>query len=210
MTYTYTHNDMADKEEATLYSPLVKDENEKYLYDRLDWRTYPASRSPILLAGVKPPKESVLVRTGGNALQAVNRDSLEQKNVIAVKAPSWGASPGHTILVRVPYDNTRIITVEIPQGIQPGQVFLVKVPVPVVVTGIPVDFGDNNKAPIVPSQEVTRAQAIQIEDQTAAASSSTSSSSSIPEDLMLWEEVEMVHSENQDGPRIKHESRPIV
>jgi hypothetical protein len=93
---------------------------------------------------------------------------------------------------------------------------LVKVPDPVVVTGIPVDFvvGDNNNnktTPIVPSQEVTRAQAVQVEEQTSAASSSTSSSpSSIPEDIMLWEEVEMVHSENQDEPKIKHESRPIV
>ena len=130
------------------YQPVAKEEGDKVTIPE-DWRDYPALRSPAL-AGVKPPKGKVLVKTGGNALQAIDRKALEQDNVVAVTVP-WNTRPGDVMLVRLPQD--RMVRTVVPEGMQPGHVFLVKVPEPTVVTGIPVDFGNT----IVPSQEVSMA-----------------------------------------------------
>lgn len=134
-----------------LYRPVAKSEPDQVTIPD-NWEDYPALRTPAL-AGVKPPAGKVLVKTGGNALQAIDRKALEQKNVMAVTVP-WNTGPGDEMLVRLPQD--RLIRTRVPEGMQPGHVFLLRVPEPTVVTGVPVEIRAQD-ANVVPSQEVNMA-----------------------------------------------------
>jgi hypothetical protein len=90
-----------------------------------------------------PPPDSVLIRTGGNALQAVSRRALEQKGLMAVSVPE-GLNPGDNLLVRSPDGSGRVISAVVPEGALPGHTFLVQMPVeekpptPIAVMGVPV------------------------------------------------------------------------
>ena len=128
------------------YQPVSKEEEDKVTIPQ-DWRDYPALRPPAL-AGVKPPQGQILVKTGGNALQAIDRTALAQYNVVAVTVP-WNTQPGEVILVRLPKD--RMVRTRVPEGTQPGMVFLMKVPEPTAAIGVPVDW---NGTKITPSKEV--------------------------------------------------------
>jgi hypothetical protein len=80
----------------------------------------------------------VLVKTGGNALQAVDQRALESEHVFSVIIPE-GVLPGQTIFVVVPDGSGRFVSVVVPDGCFPGHNLLVKAPPPVVATGVPVD-----------------------------------------------------------------------
>ena len=138
---------------SAFYEPLAKSEDDKITIPH-NWQDYPALR-PSSLVGVPPPSNTVLVKTGGNALQAVDRQALQQENVVAVTVP-WYGRPGQAMLVRIPSSSSkdmdhagRLVRTQIPLDIPPGSVFLVQLPPPAipstpnksaVYTGIPVDL----------------------------------------------------------------------
>jgi hypothetical protein len=111
------------------------------------WKLYPGERRGDRVMDVVscgPPAGSLLLKTGGNALQAVDRDVLDKQNVISVVVPD-GMDPGDTILVTCPFWTGRLISTTIPPGALPGHVFLVRTPpiMPEVVTGVPLDKMNN-------------------------------------------------------------------
>jgi hypothetical protein len=125
----------------TKYSSLSSVEG-KYLSAYISSATYPAMRRPIdNLPNKGPPSDKVLIRTRGNALQAVSRQILEQNGLMAVSVP-MSSLPGNKLLVRAPDGSDRVISVVIPKGALPGHSFLVKMPAeeaaPICVMGIPV------------------------------------------------------------------------
>lgn len=121
--------------------------------DKEKWKVYPGDRrSASSVAG--PPKGTVLVQTGGNALQAVRQDLFEQgAAVIRVVVPP-GSIAGETILVSVPRgdDETSVIAATIPSGAAPGSAFFVRTPEhpPTVVMGVPIDMATNHQENITP------------------------------------------------------------
>jgi hypothetical protein len=124
----------------TKYSSLSSVEG-KYLSAHISTSTYPAMRRPIDNLPKGPPSDRVLIRTGGNALQAVSRQVLEQHGLMAVSVPK-NSLPGNKLLVRAPDGSDRVISAVVPKGAFPGHTFLVKIPaeeaVPICVVGIPV------------------------------------------------------------------------
>jgi hypothetical protein len=88
-------------------------------------KEYPGNRRQAML-NTYPPEGSVLVKTGGNALMAVDRSVVEQSNIISAVVP-LGKGPGDIILVKCPYSD-RLINVTIPDGVAAGQVLLVQSP----------------------------------------------------------------------------------
>ena len=114
-----------------------------------DWSTYPGNHRHV--AGASgPPPDSVLIKTGGNALQAAPRSVLESnaQNLISVSVPE-NMSPGSQLLVATPDGTNRIIEATIPAGALPGHTFLVEVPpvegIVAVATGVPIE--DVSSAP---------------------------------------------------------------
>jgi hypothetical protein len=124
----------------TKYSSLSSVEG-KYVTAHDDYSTYPAMRRPIDNLPKGPPSDKVLIRTGGNALQAVSRQTLEHNGLMAVSVPE-SLVPGDNLLVRAPDGSDRVISVVLPDGARPGHTFLVKIPAeeaaPIVAMGIPV------------------------------------------------------------------------
>lgn len=89
-----------------------------------DRTAYPGCRRVVLEGG--PPPGSALIKTGGNALQAIDEKFVQQKNLISVAVPH-GTNPGDVILVQCPHDD-RLVSTVIPEGAQTGHAFLVEVP----------------------------------------------------------------------------------
>lgn len=103
-----------------------------------DSRWYPGYRRTII---EDPPSEDVvLIKTGGNALQAVPRRLLQEsgKEVsLSVVVPNY-ASVGTMLFVIDPITGTKISTT-VPEGVGPGHSFLVQIPQaanPLVTTNI--------------------------------------------------------------------------
>jgi hypothetical protein len=115
-----------------------------------DWKSYPGHRHSdrvwdVMASG--PPSGSLLVKTGGNALQAIDPKRLDKHDFMSVVAPE-GRNPGDTILVTCPYSAGRLISTTIPEGALPGHVFLVRAPPtqPLLVTGVPVEYSNEKDA----------------------------------------------------------------
>lgn len=90
---------------------------------------YPGTRR-VPSRGCGPPLDTVLVKTGGNALQAVPRSIFEKNidgNLLAVIAPA-NVVPGDTIFITPPDGTGRMIAAVVPQGIYPGHTFFVDIP----------------------------------------------------------------------------------
>ena len=107
---------------------------------------YPGNRRTCLNGG--PPSGTVLVKTGGNALQAVDMKSANCEDVVSVVIPE-GIEAGESMLVSCP--NGRIVSMTVPPQALPGHVVLLRIPPvehnpvePVVVTGIPVQNVDHS------------------------------------------------------------------
>mmetsp|Transcript_7195 Transcript_7195/g.13752 ORF Transcript_7195/g.13752 Transcript_7195/m.13752 type:complete len:250 (-) Transcript_7195:136-885(-) len=115
------------------YSAVSTVEGETLAKSRLD--EYPGQRRSTIYAPLS--SDRILIKTAGNALQAVPRAQLEQKNLIAVTVPGV-LKPGDEILIDAP--DGRIIRAEIPSTAVAGQVFFVHAPpTQVAATGIPID-----------------------------------------------------------------------
>jgi hypothetical protein len=95
-------------------------------------RRIPMSSSPYMTS---PASGHVLVRTAGNALQAIPATVLEEtqqsSQLIEVQVPP-NTRPGDTIHVRSPYTDANeeevLIAAIIPDGVYPGQTFYVQCP----------------------------------------------------------------------------------
>lgn len=171
-------------------------------YERLignqvdDWSTYPANRRSqhLLDVGAPAPDGVVFIRTGGNALQAVPRELVENEDkLISVVVPE-GREPGEEILVACPFVSGRLISVIIPQNATAGSAFLVRAPpiVPEIVTGIPVNFSSDSRCqtPVVSGTDIFAQDelALQEEDSPTQNAKSKSKSTTDPDE----EEYEMV------------------
>lgn len=112
-----------------------------------NWRQYPGNRKiPLVeLWAAGPPPDRVLIKTGGNALQAVSREALEQDDLIAVSVPE-GINPGDELLVASPDATGRVVSAVVPERALPGHTFLVKLPplseAPVAAVGVPLEEND--------------------------------------------------------------------
>lgn len=96
-----------------------------------DSKEYPGNRRHPLHGS--PPKGCVFIKTGGNALMAVDRAVLEHQqnsNALLVSAVvPHGKGPGDNLLVKCPYHSSgRLISISIPEGVGAGQVLLIQVP----------------------------------------------------------------------------------
>ena len=108
---------------------------------------YPGNRRgsvPVAPSSCSTTTGTVLVRTAGNALQAVPATFLQQQQVFeeATEAPLLliqvtvppNAQAGDTIHVRSPYSNEEmLIAATIPPGLVPGQTFHVTSPTAVAI-----------------------------------------------------------------------------
>ena len=129
---------------------------------------YPGERRQVLpLSGQHAQRDNVvLIKTAGNALQAISRTSL-QPNTLVVHVPRY-RKEGDELHVRTPQGS--IISVTIPPGCFHGHAFLVKVPqeeenckakiieTPTVVLGVPV--GNDSSATQPTSSEVSTAAVV--------------------------------------------------
>jgi hypothetical protein len=118
MTAASTDYKLLDSEDGIIYTaePL-------YPSATSDSKDYPGNRRQPL-QNAYPSKGSILVKTGGNALMAVDRTVVEQSNIISAVVP-FGKGPGDTILVKCPYSG-RLISITVPDGVGAGQVLFVK------------------------------------------------------------------------------------
>jgi hypothetical protein len=97
--------------------------------NRTNPRQYPGNRRTPM-SNVSGPAGSVLIRTAGNALQAVPLSLVENTPIqfVEVFVPS-NAQPGDTLHVRSPYGSgEELIAAIIPEGLYPGQSFYVQIP----------------------------------------------------------------------------------
>ncbi|KAG7353562.1 hypothetical protein IV203_002917 [Nitzschia inconspicua] len=116
---------------ATDYKLLESDDGIVYAAEPLypastsNSKDYPGNRRQLLHTP-GPPKGSILVKTGGNALMAVDETVAGQPNIVNAVVPP-GKGPGDTILVQCPYSH-QVFSTTIPEGVGPGQVLLVQTP----------------------------------------------------------------------------------
>lgn len=96
------------------------------------WNEFPGQRRSVLYAPLS--SDRILIPTSGNALQAVPREVLAQKHLLAVSVPE-GVPTGDEILVQAP--DGRLLNAVIPPHAQAGQIFFVHAP-PVADTGVPL------------------------------------------------------------------------
>mmetsp|Transcript_6403 Transcript_6403/g.9062 ORF Transcript_6403/g.9062 Transcript_6403/m.9062 type:complete len:324 (-) Transcript_6403:1101-2072(-) len=135
--------------ESPEYHPVSTDEKVPTTNNRqhvpTDWREYPANSSRRVVSHDPPPEGTVLLKTGGNALTAVNKDLAMSKDMVAVSVP-WNVQPGQRIVVCAPDGSGQCITAVVPQGMTAGHTFMVKFdpklpdkkPI-MAVTGVPVE-----------------------------------------------------------------------
>lgn len=90
------------------------------------WGSFPGSRRPAAMSRAPAP-DHVFIKTGGNSLQAVSRETAQDDGLLAVSVPI-GVKPGHKILVAVPGESERLIEAIVPTGVFEGHTFLVRIP----------------------------------------------------------------------------------
>lgn len=102
---------------------------------------YPGNRRHAI-PSQGPPPDTVLIKTAGNALQAVTASALQSTHVMAASVPH-NMSPGDTLFVVVPDGSDRTIQAVIPENTFPGHLLLIEVPPmdkqgsSMIATGIP-------------------------------------------------------------------------
>eukprot|EP00545_Synedropsis_sp_CCMP1620_P005488 CAMPEP_0119009424 /NCGR_PEP_ID=MMETSP1176-20130426/4353_1 /TAXON_ID=265551 /ORGANISM="Synedropsis recta cf, Strain CCMP1620" /LENGTH=245 /DNA_ID=CAMNT_0006961937 /DNA_START=51 /DNA_END=788 /DNA_ORIENTATION=- len=132
-----------------------------------------ALRTAALPNDCSPPENTTLIKTGGNALQAVDNSILEQDDLVAVTIPDKNLKAGDTLLVVSP-DGSRAVSARIPEGHDVGSVFFVQFAAPAVVA-VGVPLSSEPQLPIV---------------QAIVNPSSQSSSVEYQSDLQLAEETD--------------------
>ena len=98
---------------------------------RSGWSSFPGRRSAQPASGANNNNnnnsDTVFVRTGGNALQAVSREAAQDQGLLAVTVPI-GTKSGHKIMVAVPDGSGRLVEAVVPPGVFEGHTFLVRIP----------------------------------------------------------------------------------
>jgi hypothetical protein len=124
------------------YEPLIYSHEREVITANPNRHDYPGNRripmsSSSYTTGLAPGQ--ILIRTAGNALQAIPATILEEKTsqqssqLIEVQVPP-NTQPGDTIHVRSPYTELNeeeeevLIAATIPDGVYPGQTFYVQCP----------------------------------------------------------------------------------
>jgi len=119
---------------STYDGPVLTESTGAALQGDASW--YPGNRRvPITEtegAAGSSSSDRVLIKTGGNALQAIPRSLLimnenSNESLMTVSVPS-GCGPGSTLLVLTPDGTGRMVAATVPQGLVPGHTFLVKIP----------------------------------------------------------------------------------
>lgn len=141
-----------------------------------DWKVYPGDRRSQQQQYVAPPEGLVFVRTGGNALQAVRRDLVEQQNMISVVVPD-GREPGDEVLVACPFVKDRLISVTVPKNVTAGSVFLVQPPTTAaeIVTGVPISDPEGGQTPVVNGLDVFAQDELALQEETQVSNAGNSS-----------------------------------
>jgi hypothetical protein len=117
---------MAEEDPSSYEKLLVTNKYEEEP-NRTFWRNlYPGFMRQAQSKPKNPPDGSVFVKTRGNALQAIDRNSLDQEYVVSVEVPKEQQA-SNTIMVTCPYDKERSVPIFIPEGTLPGDTILVKV-----------------------------------------------------------------------------------
>lgn len=126
------------------YSPVSTDEKQQQ--KQRSSKSFPGMHRTI--SSDTPPKDCMLIKTGGTALQAIPKEQVLQDDVVAVSVPE-NVHPGQEILVKAPPTNGildgRCIRATVPEGALPGHTFLVKFDSTdtqhdvVAVMGVPVE-----------------------------------------------------------------------
>lgn len=118
---------------STLYAPLIPTQPTPES-PRANWGTFPGSRRPpanhnTRSAGGPPAPDKVLLKTGGNALQAVPREAVlsDENRLMAVSVPI-GLKSGDRIRIAVPDGSGRLVEAVVPPGAFEGHTFLVRIP----------------------------------------------------------------------------------
>lgn len=166
---------------------LLPTEEGKLTKEHVDkWRQYPGERREILGQSHELSRCAMLVKTGGNALQAVDRRIVEQNDLVKVVVPD-GVDPGQTLVVACPDGSGRMVRAQVPEGAIPGKVFFVRIPPvqPFVVIGVPVEQngGDTIQNPLVDGHDI-------------------SPSADAEHDLLLQEEEEVIFSPQEPTSRL--------
>jgi hypothetical protein len=97
---------------------------------RSGWSSFPGRRSAQPTSGsaaANNNSDTLFVKTGGNALQAVSREAAHDEGLLAVTVPI-GTKSGHKIMVSVPDGSGRLIEAVVPPGVFEGHTFLVRIP----------------------------------------------------------------------------------
>ena len=104
-------------------------EPQQTAHDRFN--AFPGNRRTILPLAGGPPPDTVLVKTAGNALQAVPRSIMQQQDrLVAVRVPE-NVNPGDMIYVQYTHGGDpqqQLMQATIPAGALPGHTFFVQVP----------------------------------------------------------------------------------
>jgi hypothetical protein len=155
-TYYNITMDSKIQESNAPYSLLRSSEEEPVQAQPLcgDGSWYPGARRTFLATGGDPPQDTVLVKTAGNALQAVPRTIVEEAGpLVSVSVPP-NVTPGTMIYVTIP--DGRMMEVTVPEGAFPGHTFVVRTP-PLehsleILTAVPMGDNNNNNNNPQPSQ----------------------------------------------------------
>jgi hypothetical protein len=155
---------------------------------------YPGNRRTPTISNTIAPADSVLVRTAGNALQAVPSaimsSSSNAPQIIAVHVPG-NAQPGDTIHVRSPYDNNQLIAATIPPNVGPGMAFYVQVPSAVVDEELAM--AEDPRTVIVQVEGIVSSQ-----EQSNIAAASTNNTSSSCSVVVVGQDVIVSSNNNND------------
>lgn len=116
-TAASTYTPVDTKEEPLLEASILKQNN----------NDYPGIGLRHIIPSFGPPPNKTLIKTGGNALQAVNTSELVQPNVVTVSVPEY-KNPGEQLRVMAADGSGRIVTAIIPEGCTAGHSFLVQFP----------------------------------------------------------------------------------
>eukprot|EP00980_Cylindrotheca_fusiformis_P028908 scaffold22672_cov141-Cylindrotheca_fusiformis.AAC.11 len=116
------------------YKPVkpVDEEDGEQQQQRNSWNEYPGQMRHVIASEEGSiPKGFVFIKTGGNALQAIDSSLLEHETTVRVVVPE-GKGPGDILLVRCPITKTRFIPTTIPENAKEGTEFLVRIPPPLL------------------------------------------------------------------------------
>ena len=214
------------KSSTAEYTLLNNTVEGRWIADNNPYRSrysYPGNRRRV--AAGDPPLDSVLIKTGGNALQAAPRSVVERsnnnaQNLMSVSVPH-NMSPGNQLLVATPDGTNRVIEATIPPGTFPGHTFLVEIP-PIegtlaVATGVPTvedvsapTFrGDGTQ--IVTGHDIEHTDLhLQVAVASSSSSSSASSDTEMVRDSNQREHREPSAAANNDIPKVNNNKQELL